>query len=36
VEQREDVDGEDVGVDDDIVADRSTMIRDESVNAVVD
>jgi hypothetical protein len=36
VEWLEDVDGEDVGVDADNVADRSTVIGDEAVDAVVD
>jgi hypothetical protein len=36
VERREDVDGEDVGVAADNVADRSTVIGDEPVDATVD
>jgi hypothetical protein len=36
VERREDVDGEDVGVDTNNVADRSTVIGDEAVDAAVD
>ena len=36
MERREDVDGEDVGVDADNAADRSTVIGDEAVDAAVD